>query len=357
MDKGTKAYTEFDWSEDVVKYRMTHEDADDWCVGHIHSHNSMSVFFSGTDESELNDNAPKHNIYLSLIVNNFMEMKARLALIGSPKNEFIFRNEKGLPYNLIIETKTTPIMFWYECEILGNSETVTVSEEFAKRTEEIDKKVKEVPKLPETKTQLHGNYTPSEQKAYNQGYRGNSNGYWDAKSSKDYQDNYYGKEYEEEKHVHPNSLKKPIVYQGEDLIQEISPVDTPNSKFFAFLVRLGSDIVEDNVGDAINDIVMSDINIDSLVEMLTLNYTHFYESYYFGNKSHTTEDMYIKVLKEGIEIFEAYEASSGAEECDLAKGIGNALKMILKEFDKSTEKVKQHGNTHKRRDKSKAQQV
>lgn len=42
-------------------------------IGHIHSHNTMGVFFSGTDWGELEDNAPNHNYYLSLIVNNFMD--------------------------------------------------------------------------------------------------------------------------------------------------------------------------------------------------------------------------------------------------------------------------------------------
>jgi hypothetical protein len=54
----------------------------------------MNVFFSGTDMGELNDNSPKHNIYLSLIVNNYLDMTAKLAFIGKPYS-YVCKDDKG----------------------------------------------------------------------------------------------------------------------------------------------------------------------------------------------------------------------------------------------------------------------
>lgn len=79
MDKGSKAYTEYDLDERFETYLMEKPVRMSYNVGHIHSHNDMNVYFSGTDMSELNDNTEAHNFYLSLIVNNFMDFKAKVA--------------------------------------------------------------------------------------------------------------------------------------------------------------------------------------------------------------------------------------------------------------------------------------
>ena len=62
---------------DSLILKLGEEDFDvrsQWKVGHIHSHNVMRVFFSGTDMDELHDNAPSHNFYVSLIVNNLLTL-------------------------------------------------------------------------------------------------------------------------------------------------------------------------------------------------------------------------------------------------------------------------------------------
>ena len=61
------------------------------------------VFFSGTDWSELEDNASNHNYYLSLIVNNFMDFCAKVCFIAEAKNEtfnFEAKDEQGKRYSL-----------------------------------------------------------------------------------------------------------------------------------------------------------------------------------------------------------------------------------------------------------------
>lgn len=71
MDVGTSGYTEyeFDSSDSYMVNGMADAFMDGKKMGHCHSHHSMTCFFSGTDMSELHDNAPNHNWYLSLIVN------------------------------------------------------------------------------------------------------------------------------------------------------------------------------------------------------------------------------------------------------------------------------------------------
>ena len=101
MHKGTSGYTEYELGEAVIEYMMENEESENWKMGHIHSHNTMDVFFSGTDMSELEDNAPNHNFYLSLIVNNFMEFCAKVCFIAeSGIAQFTAKDENGKAYEV-----------------------------------------------------------------------------------------------------------------------------------------------------------------------------------------------------------------------------------------------------------------
>ena len=70
MDIGSSSYTEFDMSPDVIAYMTEHPELLDCQIGLIHSHNSMSAFFSGTDISTLVKEGNDRNHFVSLIVNN-----------------------------------------------------------------------------------------------------------------------------------------------------------------------------------------------------------------------------------------------------------------------------------------------
>lgn len=70
MDIGSQAYTEFDMSPDVIAYMTGHPELLDCQMGLIHSHNSMSAFFSGTDTNTLREEGNDRNHFVSLIVNN-----------------------------------------------------------------------------------------------------------------------------------------------------------------------------------------------------------------------------------------------------------------------------------------------
>lgn len=97
----------------------------DYKVGHIHSHHDMQVFFSGTDNMELMDNAPNHNHYLSLIINNKNEMVARIAYVVKEKlvQAIEFKDTNGnkqTVYNPLAESKTQPLSktYYYDCKIV-----------------------------------------------------------------------------------------------------------------------------------------------------------------------------------------------------------------------------------------------
>lgn len=87
MDIGNHTYTEYDFDADFVSFLSKNPTYMEYNIGHIHSHNNMDTFFSGTDMTELKDNSPNHNYYLSLIVNNKGNMCAKVAVNTVLENE------------------------------------------------------------------------------------------------------------------------------------------------------------------------------------------------------------------------------------------------------------------------------
>lgn len=145
MDKGTKSYTEYSFTEKKrdqsgyedrhIDYTIEKEEALFWSIGHIHSHNTFNVFFSGTDMSELNDNAPSHNIYLSLIVNNALDFTAKIAFVAKAKIQmnttYTALDQDGEEYivapTLLKAEKEK--LFIYDCEIISNKDKILSREE------------------------------------------------------------------------------------------------------------------------------------------------------------------------------------------------------------------------------------
>jgi hypothetical protein len=131
MHKGSTGYTEYSFDERVINHIMDNEEAEDWKMGHIHSHNNMNVYFSGTDWSELEDNSPNHNFYLSLIVNNKMEFCAKVAFIvenqGETRISFVAKDEDGIPYEFTKENEADKKLVTYDCKVTPQSVAITKS--------------------------------------------------------------------------------------------------------------------------------------------------------------------------------------------------------------------------------------
>lgn len=153
MNKGTQAYTEYSLDERVIEYMMDNETMEKgWKMGHIHSHNTMSVFFSGTDWSELEDNAPNHNFYLSLIVNNFMDFCAKVCFIAEAKQtkdfDFLAKDELGQEYIYVAkpyEVKQKKLVV-YDCDIKSPVSAISVGLGFKSSVDKIikDAEAKEI---------------------------------------------------------------------------------------------------------------------------------------------------------------------------------------------------------------------
>lgn len=161
MDKGTGAFTSYDFDGDVADYIMdktmeTMGEFGTYRLGHIHSHNTMGVFFSGTDNDELHDNVGNHNFYLSLIVNNYMEMTAKLAY-EVKASCYQAMDEKGEVYNIPLSDSTNRTMFVQECDIEVPTQEIVVEPAFEERAKHIIKKCDEMPKsLPKPAPHFYG---------------------------------------------------------------------------------------------------------------------------------------------------------------------------------------------------------
>ena len=85
QDIGSPTYTEYEFSEDYAGFLAEHPElrGADIYEGHIHSHNTMATFFSGTDDGELIDSAILRKNILSLIVNNAGVYTAALGTLAT----------------------------------------------------------------------------------------------------------------------------------------------------------------------------------------------------------------------------------------------------------------------------------
>lgn len=128
MDKGSGSYTEYQYNQNgrdpYIDYREKYPERKEWRIGHIHSHNNMGVFFSGTDNDELKENSSAHVFYLSLIVNNNMDACAKIAYQAylpeeELKRDLVAKNEKDQLFTvktLTINLKKQ-ILCVHDCEI------------------------------------------------------------------------------------------------------------------------------------------------------------------------------------------------------------------------------------------------
>ena len=126
MDKGTATATEFAYDERYVNYLMNNPERLEWKSGLIHSHNNMAVFFSGTDEKEIETNSKAHNYYLSMVVNNKLDIIAKVGFVAEAEYlveaKYHALDENGKPYFVkqknFIEKKQK--LFTYDCKINYN---------------------------------------------------------------------------------------------------------------------------------------------------------------------------------------------------------------------------------------------
>lgn len=279
MDKGTSAYTEYELDKRFVDYMMDNPEAMDWKVGHIHSHNTMGVFFSGTDKSELNDNAVNHNYYLSLIVNNFMEFEAKVAYVASTKVEQIeieykALNSAGEEYIVgIIPAKIDQkILCVHDCEIKSPSEKIKTTDSFMK-------KVSDILKPKQSAKPKYGN------RVYNP----------------------VTKAWELVKDVEPHhSTKAPVIYLPENPLKNPNlNEDLTDAEIFAMTLLNFTNPPDatDTIDSLLDMVEVMHIQAFELAQSVSANYNTVYEQLF---EDETSSSHYLEMLGEVIEEMEHY---------------------------------------------------
>lgn len=122
MDIGTAGHTQaIMGGEEVLNMYDQVSDIMELKQGLIHTHHTMDSFFSSEDWSELNDNTPLHNYYLSLIVNYKGAYMAKVAYMADVSNEFKFNNCDDQP---VVNTVSRRVMIHVNMDICKESEQV-----------------------------------------------------------------------------------------------------------------------------------------------------------------------------------------------------------------------------------------
>ena len=136
MDKGTQASTEFEYDERYVEFLMSDEKRMEYKSGLIHSHNNMAVFYSGTDQDELKTNSKAHNFYLSVVVNNKLDIIGRIGISASAES-VVETSYKGLDENgntYDIEPAKLRVknekLFFMDCDMVYEKPKSAIEDEF-----------------------------------------------------------------------------------------------------------------------------------------------------------------------------------------------------------------------------------
>lgn len=269
MNKGTATFTEYSFNEDVVEYRMNHPESLSWKIGHIHSHNKMRVFFSGTDMEELEDNSPLHNYYLSLIVNNFMDTKAKISFLGKSEG-YKCINEKGEEYTLELEEPEST-MFTYDCDITTPENAISIEDEFKDRVTHIIKQA-------QLKRASYDKAKPQ------------------SLSNKFDKINYFNDPFTDD--IPAKDHSKPGYYKTAPTKTKRTIID-----FTRFICRLGDVVLNDNLEAALTDIELSDMNRFTFITELVSSYPTLYENYW----GQSTMEEFVENTYQVIEALEDYD--------------------------------------------------
>lgn len=149
MDKGTATSTEFSYDKRYVDFLMGGgEERLEYKSGLIHSHNNMSVFYSGTDQDELMTNSKSHNFYLSVVVNNKLDIIGRVGISGivetTVNTYYKGLDEKGNPYTLSptkLKVKHEKL-YYIDCDMIYDKVKPFMDEEFTNNVKTIMNPVK-----------------------------------------------------------------------------------------------------------------------------------------------------------------------------------------------------------------------
>jgi hypothetical protein len=306
MDIGTKSLTEYNFDDDetlamdIVELLQKSEKHRKMKRGLIHSHNTMGVFFSQTDNDELVNGAITHNYYLSVIVNSFGDITGKISFVGETevKKEITNRNEQGK----IIKNKVgyfEKCVYTYDCLILDEHTLLKEDKkEFLDRITYIQKKVSEKKALELKKAAFNFQSQPVE---------------------------FYKQNKKNEKldafKFFPTSFDQ--LEESKNVTQIVEQIE-----FASYCLNDGNVILDEHgkvdIDSIIEDIVIT--NVDS--KNFILNYVNRYEKYVTTfYKSIPDVEIMTKTLKNNISVYDDYE------HYDLIKQLNATLTLFINKLN------------------------
>jgi len=314
LDKGTQAFTSYNNFEELLKYfdevidtqPTLEEDYQNGkvLIGHIHSHNTMDVFFSGTDSQELADNCENHFYYLSLIVNNFMDFCCKIAIYAtvdfSADVPYTAKNELGNPYDLNTTTITykKEKMLEYDCKVVTESEEIVVPETFMGRVKGIIQKAAEIITSKKNDTGNFKNTSFNYPALYGKGGLVMEDEYKDDPSWPPTSTGRYGGQ-------------RSIGFTAANAFSNLNsePVHKIHKKsevgFLMLLLRFGTFIKGDTLYQAFEDINNGEWKSMQIGKSIVENYNAIYDKYYSGEQHDM--DSFLDTLSEVIVLMEEHE--------------------------------------------------
>lgn len=291
MDKGTGGSTEYDYDEELIDFRIENPESLEWKIGHIHSHNSMGTYFSTTDTEELEDNVKFHNYYLSVIVNNALDIDGKIAFLGKLEDgvmPYECKTGEGKSYKLEITAKEEDIMFIYDCQIY--TEEIIMEDSFVDRLKIV------------VDREANKQFQPSINKVHT---AGNFTSHIPAKDKKDKPKRGRGR---------PSKKQKQEDAERDAIRQAKKDVETVDGGFWmddfpAYWLQFGNMATEfDFTIDALENIrdKMTKINKSRYIALLIVNSVTLYEKY-FPNTEIDMVEVYSQVYNSLLENIDLYE--------------------------------------------------
>lgn len=252
MHKGSSTFTEYELDDaEFVKFRMANMPVNFMIMGHMHSHNTMGAYFSGTDNEELHDSSASYNYYLSVIVNNYMDAVGRIAFrtkLATPIAKAL--DEEGNEYNMDTTLVEETVLSVVECEV-KLQEAFDVPEFIKNRTAQIIETHAAAEKAKAEKAAIKP-YNPNDNYYKGNGYYEGNRGQGEMFQSKaDVEDEAFAA-WEEVRAEYIDNLTKFIISQGElkesdilldDVITRITAENKGKKKSIAYVNSLRANIV------------------------------------------------------------------------------------------------------------------
>lgn len=331
MHKGTSGYTEYELGESVIEYMMENEEAENWKMGHIHSHNTMNVFFSGTDWSELEDNAPNHNFYLSLIVNNFMDFCAKVCFIAeSDKAQFTAKDENGKRYHYSLDEVSETKLVVYDCDIESPVNVIEVEDDFRDKVNHIieEAEAKPTPRITgfSTVTTSNGVNKTRITPVNTHDFVGKTNPGIDA-----WADPFFNEKIEGQKK--PGSFSELLDIEAQEQSQE-DQKEEMLEEFTKLVVNTGNDVSKHKDLEDVLDVYKAyNLSAKALAKGVLDKYLTVYNNYFSDVERRKSPEMYIEITEGVIECIglEVYTTNSNYVR-SMLKPIHDVLENMLTKF-------------------------